>query len=165
MLLKVFNVSFHLFFFSFFLPHLLSVFVPIISTAPPAVFSLVKPREVLMCFTAMIWSTSCSITMLWWLWWLRTSQPTWRPWGSSPKVLCHGQKWHLVLVGHVIFIDTAVGWALSAVWLFLCVFTEEQAEFDPQTVRPGSRYSHVQEVQERLNFLRYDSSVSHTNLI
>lgn len=34
-------------------------------------------------------------------------------------------------------------------------FTEEQAEFDPQTVRPGSRYSHVQEVQERLNFLRY----------
>lgn len=35
-------------------------------------------------------------------------------------------------------------------------FTEEQAEFDPQTVRPGSRYSHVQEVQERLNFLRYN---------
>lgn len=34
------------------------------------------------------------------------------------------------------------------------LFTEEQAEFDPQTVRPGSRYSHVQEVQERLNFLR-----------
>lgn len=33
-------------------------------------------------------------------------------------------------------------------------FLEEQAEFDPQTVRPGSRYSHVQEVQERLNFLR-----------
>lgn len=33
---------------------------------------------------------------------------------------------------------------------------EEQAEFDPQTVRPGSRYSHVQEVQERLNFLRCD---------
>uniref|UniRef100_H2M4X8 ubiquitinyl hydrolase 1 n=1 Tax=Oryzias latipes TaxID=8090 RepID=H2M4X8_ORYLA len=28
-------------------------------------------------------------------------------------------------------------------------------EFDPQTVRPGSRYSHVQEVQERLNFLRF----------
>ncbi|XP_019715781.1 ubiquitin carboxyl-terminal hydrolase 9X isoform X3 [Hippocampus comes] len=32
---------------------------------------------------------------------------------------------------------------------------EEQAEFDPQIVRPGSRYSHVQEVQERLNFLRF----------
>ncbi|KAJ8282529.1 hypothetical protein COCON_G00050480 [Conger conger] len=31
----------------------------------------------------------------------------------------------------------------------------EQAEFDPQTVRAGSRYSHVQEVQERLNFLRF----------
>ncbi|KAI5108937.1 putative ubiquitin carboxyl-terminal hydrolase FAF-X isoform X3, partial [Silurus meridionalis] len=27
--------------------------------------------------------------------------------------------------------------------------------FDPQTVRVGSRYSHVQEVQERLNFLRF----------
>lgn len=36
------------------------------------------------------------------------------------------------------------------------LFAEEQAEFDPQTVRPGSRYSHVQEVQERLNFLRCD---------
>ncbi|XP_031442804.1 probable ubiquitin carboxyl-terminal hydrolase FAF-X isoform X3 [Clupea harengus] len=31
----------------------------------------------------------------------------------------------------------------------------EHADFDPQTVRPGSRYSHVQEVQERLNFLRF----------
>ncbi|XP_061081564.1 probable ubiquitin carboxyl-terminal hydrolase FAF-X isoform X1 [Conger conger] len=31
----------------------------------------------------------------------------------------------------------------------------EHAEFDPQTVREGSRYSHVQEVQERLNFLRF----------
>lgn len=30
----------------------------------------------------------------------------------------------------------------------------EHADFDPQTVRVGSRYSHVQEVQERLNFLR-----------
>lgn len=39
--------------------------------------------------------------------------------------------------------------------LNVSTFTEEQAEFDPQTVRPGSRYSHVQEVQERLNFLRY----------
>ncbi|XP_043361853.1 probable ubiquitin carboxyl-terminal hydrolase FAF-X isoform X5 [Dermochelys coriacea] len=32
---------------------------------------------------------------------------------------------------------------------------EEHGEYDPQTVRPGSRYSHVQEVQERLNFLRF----------
>ncbi|XP_045395018.1 probable ubiquitin carboxyl-terminal hydrolase FAF-X isoform X1 [Lemur catta] len=28
-------------------------------------------------------------------------------------------------------------------------------DYDPQTVRLGSRYSHVQEVQERLNFLRF----------
>lgn len=40
---------------------------------------------------------------------------------------------------------------------WLVCFAEEQAEFDPQTVRPGSRYSHVQEVQERLNFLRCDT--------
>lgn len=43
---------------------------------------------------------------------------------------------------------------VSIVTFYICGFSEEQAEFDPQTVRPGSRYSHVQEVQERLNFLR-----------
>lgn len=30
----------------------------------------------------------------------------------------------------------------------------DHEDYDPQTVRLGSRYSHVQEVQERLNFLR-----------
>lgn len=38
---------------------------------------------------------------------------------------------------------------------FLFDVLSEHTDFDPQTVRPGSRYSHVQEVQERLNFLRY----------
>lgn len=28
-------------------------------------------------------------------------------------------------------------------------------DYDPQTIRLGSRYSHFQEVQERLNFLRF----------
>lgn len=46
----------------------------------------VKRREALMCFTAMTWSTSCSTTTLWSPWWLRISQPTWRQWGSCPKV-------------------------------------------------------------------------------
>ncbi|XP_075395925.1 ubiquitin carboxyl-terminal hydrolase 9X-like isoform X2 [Tenrec ecaudatus] len=31
----------------------------------------------------------------------------------------------------------------------------DHEDYDPQTVRLGSRYSHVQEVQERLNFLRF----------
>lgn len=127
---------------------LLTALKPPISTNPPAVLSSVKLREVLMFFTAMTWSTSCSITTLWWRLWLRTSQPTWRPWGSCLKVLWSDQIWSSILVVAVELCTTC------------CVtqrvsFSEEQAEFDPQTVRPGSRYSHVQEVQERLNFLRY----------
>ena len=46
-------------------------------------------------------------------------------------------------------------YAVCSLIVHVCAFPEEQAEFDPQTVRPGSRYSHVQEVQERLNFLRH----------
>uniref|UniRef100_A0A8C4NAB1 UBP34/UBP24/USP9X/USP9Y-like ARM repeat region domain-containing protein n=1 Tax=Eptatretus burgeri TaxID=7764 RepID=A0A8C4NAB1_EPTBU len=34
-------------------------------------------------------------------------------------------------------------------------FAQEHPDYDPQTVRPGSRYSHTQEVQERLSFLRF----------
>lgn len=34
------------------------------------------------------------------------------------------------------------------------MYSTEHLGFDPQTVYVGSRYSHVQEVQERLNFLR-----------
>ncbi|XP_046903853.1 probable ubiquitin carboxyl-terminal hydrolase FAF-X isoform X1 [Hypomesus transpacificus] len=51
---------------------------------------------------------------------------------------------------------TLVAESLSAYMDTMRLFSKaEQAEFDPQTVRPGSRYSHVQEVQERLNFLRF----------
>ncbi|GAB1302650.1 Ubiquitinyl hydrolase 1 [Apodemus speciosus] len=40
--------------------------------------------------------------------------------------------------------------------LCLCLpIAEDNEDYDPQTVRLGSRYSHVQEVQERLNFLRF----------
>lgn len=35
------------------------------------------------------------------------------------------------------------------------VYARDHEDYDPQTVRLGSRYSHVQEVQERLNFLRF----------
>lgn len=43
---------------------------------------------------------------------------------------------------------------LSVYCLIQLFIFAEHGEYDPQTVRPGSRYSHVQEVQERLNFLR-----------
>uniref|UniRef100_A0A452SBN2 ubiquitinyl hydrolase 1 n=1 Tax=Ursus americanus TaxID=9643 RepID=A0A452SBN2_URSAM len=35
------------------------------------------------------------------------------------------------------------------------LYARDHEDYDPQTVRLGSRYSHVQEVQERLNFLRF----------
>ncbi|XP_063100555.1 probable ubiquitin carboxyl-terminal hydrolase FAF-X isoform X2 [Cavia porcellus] len=35
------------------------------------------------------------------------------------------------------------------------LYIKDHNDYDPQTVRFGSRYSHVQEVQERLNFLRF----------
>ncbi|XP_043394032.1 probable ubiquitin carboxyl-terminal hydrolase FAF-X isoform X5 [Chelonia mydas] len=48
------------------------------------------------------------------------------------------------------------GTSLRPVWFPVASAPkEEHGEYDPQTVRPGSRYSHVQEVQERLNFLRF----------
>ncbi|KAI5621212.1 putative ubiquitin carboxyl-terminal hydrolase FAF-X isoform X1, partial [Silurus asotus] len=50
---------------------------------------------------------------------------------------------------------TLVAENLSAYMENMRQFSKEHTDFDPQTVRPGSRYSHVQEVQERLNFLRF----------
>ncbi|KAM6149271.1 ubiquitin carboxyl-terminal hydrolase 9X-like [Rhynchocyon petersi] len=35
------------------------------------------------------------------------------------------------------------------------LYARDHEDYDPQTVRLGSRYTHVQEVQERLNFLRF----------
>ena len=49
-------------------------------------FPPVKRRGAPMFSTATTWSTSCSTTMPWSPWWLKTSPPTWRPWGSFPKV-------------------------------------------------------------------------------
>ncbi|XP_051753215.1 probable ubiquitin carboxyl-terminal hydrolase FAF-X isoform X2 [Ctenopharyngodon idella] len=50
---------------------------------------------------------------------------------------------------------TLVAENLSAYMENMRQFSKEHPGFDPQTVRVGSRYSHVQEVQERLNFLRF----------
>ncbi|XP_067231011.1 ubiquitin carboxyl-terminal hydrolase 9X-like isoform X4 [Chanodichthys erythropterus] len=50
---------------------------------------------------------------------------------------------------------TLVAENLSAYMENMRQFSKENPGFDPQTVRVGSRYSHVQEVQERLNFLRF----------
>lgn len=110
----------------------------------------VKRREVLTSFTATTLSTSCSTTMPWWPWWLKIFPLTWKQWDSCLKVhdcyenCCSPDS----LFKCVCVKPTVCNLNVSS-------FTEEQAEFDPQTVRPGSRYSHVQEVQERLNFLRY----------
>lgn len=43
----------------------------------------------------------------------------------------------------------------------LCTRVTEHSDYDPQTVRSYSRYSHVQEVQERLNFLRWFKPLVH----
>lgn len=80
---------------------------------PHALFFSVKPREVLMFFTAMTWSTSCSITTLWWPWLLRTSQPTWRPWGSSAKVCSENLKWNPGCFRPLVFISKANVWDLD----------------------------------------------------
>uniref|UniRef100_A0A8B9KH69 ubiquitinyl hydrolase 1 n=1 Tax=Astyanax mexicanus TaxID=7994 RepID=A0A8B9KH69_ASTMX len=50
---------------------------------------------------------------------------------------------------------TLVAENLSAYMENMRQFSKDHTGFDPQTVRVGSRYSHVQEVQERLNFLRF----------
>lgn len=66
----------------------------------------------------------------------------------------------LLLARYFVDICQCLFFVQKCVWnVNISLFTEEQAEFDPQTVRPGSRYSHVQEVQERLNFLRCNTLI------
>ncbi|XP_056292246.1 probable ubiquitin carboxyl-terminal hydrolase FAF-X isoform X4 [Pseudoliparis swirei] len=84
--------------------------------------------------------------------------------GEAPQNLSQTQRSPHVFYRHDLInqlqhnhaLVTLVAENLSAYMETMRQFSkEEQAEFDPQTVRPGSRYSHVQEVQERLNFLRF----------
>lgn len=126
LLLKVCNVRF-IITLNFSLPCSTEfLFVSFTTSTPPTVFSSVKPRGALMCFTAMTWSTSCSITTLWSPWWLRTSLPTWKPWGSSPKVHCQGQKCAPVLVRQFNFLSYSC-WirdvhCLRSDWLYVCFY-------------------------------------------
>ncbi|KAG8507344.1 putative ubiquitin carboxyl-terminal hydrolase FAF-X, partial [Galemys pyrenaicus] len=50
---------------------------------------------------------------------------------------------------------TLVAESLAAYMNSMRLYAKDHEDYDPQTVKPGSRYSHVQEVQERLNFLRF----------
>uniref|UniRef100_A0A671Y2Y2 ubiquitinyl hydrolase 1 n=1 Tax=Sparus aurata TaxID=8175 RepID=A0A671Y2Y2_SPAAU len=81
--------------------------------------------------------------------------------GEAPQNLSQTQRSPHVFYRHDLInqlqhnhaLVTLVAENLSAYMETMRQFSK--AEFDPQTVRPGSRYSHVQEVQERLNFLRF----------
>uniref|UniRef100_A0A4W5PNF5 ubiquitinyl hydrolase 1 n=1 Tax=Hucho hucho TaxID=62062 RepID=A0A4W5PNF5_9TELE len=84
--------------------------------------------------------------------------------GEAPQNLSQTQRSPHVFYRHDLInqlqhnhaLVTLVAENLSAYMETMRQFSKaEQTEFDPQTVRVGSRYSHVQEVQERLNFLRF----------
>ncbi|KAL1022174.1 hypothetical protein UPYG_G00023090 [Umbra pygmaea] len=84
--------------------------------------------------------------------------------GEAPQNLSQTQRSPHVFYRHDLInqlqhnhaLVTLVAENLSAYMETMRQFSKvEHADFDPQTVRVGSRYSHVQEVQERLNFLRF----------
>ncbi|XP_041066909.1 probable ubiquitin carboxyl-terminal hydrolase FAF-X isoform X1 [Carcharodon carcharias] len=83
--------------------------------------------------------------------------------GEAPQNLSQTQRSPHVFYRHDLInqlqhnhsLVTLVAENLSAYMENIRQFHKENPEYDPQTVRPGSRYSHVQEVQERLNFLRF----------
>ncbi|XP_060775080.1 probable ubiquitin carboxyl-terminal hydrolase FAF-X isoform X3 [Neoarius graeffei] len=83
--------------------------------------------------------------------------------GEAPQNLSQTQRSPHVFYRHDLInqlqhnhaLVTLVAENLSAYMENMRQFSKEHLSFDPQTVRVGSRYSHVQEVQERLNFLRF----------
>ncbi|KAF7711316.1 hypothetical protein HF521_000327 [Silurus meridionalis] len=83
--------------------------------------------------------------------------------GEAPQNLSQTQRSPHVFYRHDLInqlqhnhaLVTLVAENLSAYMENMRQFSKEHVGFDPQTVRVGSRYSHVQEVQERLNFLRF----------
>ncbi|XP_039510750.1 probable ubiquitin carboxyl-terminal hydrolase FAF-X isoform X2 [Pimephales promelas] len=83
--------------------------------------------------------------------------------GEAPQNLSQTQRSPHVFYRHDLInqlqhnhaLVTLVAENLSAYMETMRQFSKESPGFDPQTVRVGSRYSHVQEVQERLNFLRF----------
>nr|XP_033805269.1 probable ubiquitin carboxyl-terminal hydrolase FAF-X isoform X2 [Geotrypetes seraphini] len=83
--------------------------------------------------------------------------------GEAPQNLSQTQRSPHVFYRHDLInqlqhnhaLVTLVAENLSSYMENMRQYAKEHGEYDPQTVRPGSRYSHVQEVQERLNFLRF----------
>ncbi|XP_058260184.1 probable ubiquitin carboxyl-terminal hydrolase FAF-X isoform X2 [Hemibagrus wyckioides] len=83
--------------------------------------------------------------------------------GEAPQNLSQTQRSPHVFYRHDLInqlqhnhaLVTLVAENLSAYMENMRQFYKENPGFDPQTVCIGSRYSHVQEVQERLNFLRF----------
>ncbi|XP_063306188.1 probable ubiquitin carboxyl-terminal hydrolase FAF-X isoform X1 [Pelobates fuscus] len=83
--------------------------------------------------------------------------------GEAPQNLSQTQRSPHVFYRHDLInqlqhnhaLVTLVAENLSSYMDSMRQYSKEHGEYDPQTVRPGSRYSHVQEVQERLNFLRF----------
>ncbi|XP_051561998.1 probable ubiquitin carboxyl-terminal hydrolase FAF-X isoform X1 [Myxocyprinus asiaticus] len=83
--------------------------------------------------------------------------------GEAPQNLSQTQRSPHVFYRHDLInqlqhnhaLVTLVAENLSAYMENMRQFSKENPGFDPQTVRAASRYSHVQEVQERLNFLRF----------
>uniref|UniRef100_A0A672P7L3 ubiquitinyl hydrolase 1 n=1 Tax=Sinocyclocheilus grahami TaxID=75366 RepID=A0A672P7L3_SINGR len=83
--------------------------------------------------------------------------------GEAPQNLSQTQRSPHVFYRHDLInqlqhnhaLVTLVAENLSAYMDNMRQFSRGHTGFDPQTVRAGSRYSHVQEVQERLNFLRF----------
>ncbi|XP_059944215.1 probable ubiquitin carboxyl-terminal hydrolase FAF-X isoform X5 [Mesoplodon densirostris] len=83
--------------------------------------------------------------------------------GEAPQNLSQTQRSPHVFYRHDLInqlqhshaLVTLVAENLATYMNSMRLYTRDHEDYDPQTVRHGSRYSHVQEVQERLNFLRF----------
>ncbi|ELK07136.1 Putative ubiquitin carboxyl-terminal hydrolase FAF-X [Pteropus alecto] len=83
--------------------------------------------------------------------------------GEAPQNLSQTQRSPHVFYRHDLInqlqhnhaLVTLVAENLATYMESMRLHARDHEDYDPQTVRLGSRYSHVQEVQERLNFLRF----------
>ncbi|XP_052027548.1 probable ubiquitin carboxyl-terminal hydrolase FAF-X [Apodemus sylvaticus] len=83
--------------------------------------------------------------------------------GEAPQNLSQSQRSPHVFYRHDLInqlqhnhaLVTLVAENLASYMESMRLYGRDNEDYDPQTVRLGSRYSHVQEVQERLNFLRF----------
>uniref|UniRef100_A0A2K5QGA4 ubiquitinyl hydrolase 1 n=1 Tax=Cebus imitator TaxID=2715852 RepID=A0A2K5QGA4_CEBIM len=71
----------------------------------------------------------------------------------SPHIFCRHDLINQLQQSHALV--TLVAENLATYMNSIRLYARDHEDYDPQTVRLGSRYSHIQEVQERLNFLRF----------